>query len=109
MEMINEIAEVDKKSGMEKKKKYEFERENISNEAMMNIESIGRDISETISKSKLSIIDVKTLLPYLAAYTFIESGESDVDIVDYIENYFTPAVFEYMKEIRNNKKFVPID
>ena len=48
-------------------------------------------------------------MPYLLSAVFNEAYDSDVDILDYIENYMKPAVFEYVRRIRNSRKFKGIE
>ena len=37
---------------------------------------------------------------------FTQAGDSDLEILDYIDNYVKPAVFEYNRILRNRKKFL---
>ena len=52
-----------------------------------DIEAIGEKIGNIWQDNDLSILDLKTLMPYLASMVFLEAGDSDFDILDYIDNY----------------------
>ncbi|MFG1459982.1 MAG: hypothetical protein AAE987_01210 [Thermoplasmataceae archaeon] len=73
------------------------------------MENIASEVSKIWAKHDLTILDAKTLMRYLLSAVFTEAYDSDVDILDYIENYIKPAVFEYVRRIRNSRKFKGIE
>lgn len=102
-ESASEIVEEKKEQKVDSG--YTFQRGDISVDVFSEIESIGKKIGQIWQEHDLSILDLKTLLPYLASMVFLEAGDSDFDILDYIENYMKPAIFEFSRRMRNAKKF----
>ena len=88
---------------------FTFQKGDISRDRFSEIESIGEKVGQIWQEHDLSILDLKSLLPYLASMVFLEAGDSDIEVLDYIENYMKPAVFEFSRRIRNSKKFKAFD
>lgn len=88
---------------------YKFEKGEITGDRMSYMENIASEVSKIWAKHDLTILDAKTLMPYLLSAVFTEAYDSDMDVLDYIENYLKPAVFEYIRRIRNSKKFKGIE
>lgn len=106
-ESANEIVDETKEQEVEKRGEsgYTFKRGDISVDMFSEIETIGNKIGQIWQEHDLSILDLKTLLPYLASMVFLEAGDSDFDILDYVENYMKPAIFEFSRRMRNARKF----
>ncbi|EQB68164.1 MAG: hypothetical protein ACYCSO_08785 [Cuniculiplasma sp.] len=96
---------VREKKEQEVESRYTFQNGDISRDRFLEIESIGEKIGQIWQEHDLSILDLKSLLPYLASMIFLEAGDSDFEVLDYIENYMKPAIFEFGRRIRNSKKF----
>lgn len=94
---------------VENESSYKFEKGEITGDRMSCMENIASEVSKIWAKHDLTILDAKTLMPYLLSAVFTEAYDSDVDILDYIENYMKPAVFEYVRRIRNSRKFKGIE
>lgn len=88
---------------------YTFQKSDISRDRFSEIETIGEKIGQIWQEHDLSILDLKTLLPYLASMVFLRAEDSDFEVLDYIENYMKPAIFEFGRRIRNSKKFKVFD
>lgn len=89
--------------------RYSFEKETVNAGKMEGLETVAGKVGKIWSENDLKIVDVKNLIPYLMSMVFTQAGDSDLEILDYIDNYIKPAVFEYNRIMRNAKKFVPAD
>ena len=108
-ENISVKAEKEVKVPDTQENRYSFEKEIMSTRRMEGLETVAGKVGKIWSEHDLSIMDIKNLIPYLMSMTFTQSGDSDLEILDYIDNYIKPAVFEYNRVIRNAKKFVPAE
>lgn len=84
---------------------YTFQKGDISRDRFSEIGAIAEKIGGIWQEHDLSILDLKSLLPYLASMIFVEAGDSDYEVLDYIENYMKPAIFEFGRRMRNSRKF----
>ncbi|MCL4359337.1 MAG: hypothetical protein M1463_03880 [Candidatus Thermoplasmatota archaeon] len=100
---------VQEKEEQKMESRYTFQKGDISKDRFSEIESISEEIGRIWQEHNLSILELKSLLPYLASMIFLEAEDSDYEVLDYIENYMKPAVFEYSRTIRNSKKFKAFD
>lgn len=103
--METENTQIERKMPAKKENRYDFQKSDIEKEPMVRMEEIAKQISVTWKNASLRIADVKRLIPYLAAQAFVQTGESEDDILDYIDGYFKPALLEYVYNIRNSAKF----
>ncbi|MDA8340509.1 MAG: hypothetical protein M0Z70_14510 [Nitrospiraceae bacterium] len=94
---------------VENESSYKFEKGEITGDRMSCMENIASEVGKIWAKHDLTILDAKTMIPYLLSGIFTEAYDSDVDVLDYIENYLKPAVFEYNRRIRNSRKFKGIE
>ncbi|ARD85416.1 hypothetical protein [Ferroplasma acidiphilum] len=106
----NDTSQVSReKEGRKVESGYAFKGGDISMDRFSEIEAIGEKIGNIWQDNDLSILDLKTLMPYLASMVFLEAGDSDFDILDYIDNYMKPAIFEFNRRLRNSRKFKSFD
>lgn len=108
-ENISVKAEKEVKVPDTQESRYSFEKDVMSTRRMEGLETVAGMMGKIWSENDLSIMDIKNLIPYLMSMTFTQAGDSDLEILDYIDNYVKPAIFEYNRVIRNTKKFVPAE
>ena len=86
---------------------YSFVKKTVGTGSIEGLESIADMVGKIWSENDLNLVDIKNLIPYLMSMAFTQAGDSDLEILDYIDNYVKPAVFEYNRILRNRKKFIP--
>lgn len=105
-ENISVKAEKELKVPETQENRYSFVKETMSTGNMEGLESVAGMVGKIWSENDLNIMDIKNLIPYLMSMAFTQAGDSDLEILDYIDNYVKPAVFEYNRILRNRKKFL---
>ncbi|WP_393971403.1 hypothetical protein OXIME_001679 [Oxyplasma meridianum] len=108
-ENISVKAEKELKVPETQESRYSFVKEPMSTRNMEGLESVASMVGKVWSENDLNIMDIKNVIPYLMSMAFIQAGDSDLEILDYIDNYVKPAVFEYNRIIRNRKKFLSFE
>ena len=108
-ESISVKAEKEVKVPEIQENRYSFEKESMNTGKIEDLETVAGMVGKIWSENDLKIMDIKNLMPYLMSMVFTQAGDSDLEILDYIDNYIKPAVFEYNRILRNTKKFVPAE
>ncbi|KJE48987.1 MULTISPECIES: hypothetical protein [Acidiplasma] len=101
--MVDDVI-MEKKASAKKDAGYGIEEKDVETYTMQNLKGIAKEISMTWKSHGFTIGDVKGFMPYLMAEIFNQSGETDNEILEYIDTYFRPSVLDYLYRIKNSRK-----